>query len=49
MTPPCCICPPDCQGVDAEDAAKQCNVMCAICLHGCPALDGETCCQEETR
>lgn len=42
---PCCICRPGCAGVDAEAPEVECNIDCARCLHGCPALPGETCCE----
>lgn len=44
MTPPCCLCPPGCAGVDGEPA---CVVECAVCLHGCPAPAGEPCCEDD--
>ena len=40
----CCLCPPNCEGVDAEPPAVACIVECAFCMHGCPEpVDVEPC------
>ncbi|TDC35668.1 hypothetical protein E1211_15290 [Micromonospora sp. 15K316] len=43
--PSCCICDPE--QCAADDTGQHCaDRSCGVCLHGCPAPDGEPCCQD---
>ena len=45
--PPCCRC--DAVKCRQDDSGDHCiEQSCGVCLHGCPASDGEPCCREVT-
>lgn len=39
----CCVCPPDCDGVDADDRTRACPIECGYCMNGCPAPNSVPC------